>query len=173
MLLFLDTEFTTLDRQKMKLLSVGLVAEDGRSEFYAELSEGETWARSDCSEFVIDHVLPLLEGGAARRTEAQLKETLNAWISNKGQPCVVACDSGLDHLLLKRLLDDSWPDNLAPGFHDLGGLLDSRVFEHGAQSYFSNAGVPRHHALHDARANRKGWLAAGAAIKNQIERSSS
>jgi hypothetical protein len=170
MLLFLDTEFTTLDRRLMKLLSVGIVSEDGRAEFYAELPEGASWARSECSEFVLQQVLPLLEGGKHRLAEDELAQALHAWLEARGEGCTLACDSELDHQLLRRVLGGRWPVNLAPGFHNLGGLLDTRVFEHAADSYFSNAGVPRHHALHDARANRKGWLAAMAAARSPFKR---
>jgi hypothetical protein len=38
MLLFLDTEYTGLGQSRPKLISLTLVAEDGRREFYAELA---------------------------------------------------------------------------------------------------------------------------------------
>lgn len=38
MLIFFDTEFTDLDRNA-RLISIGLVTEDGEKSFYAELSD--------------------------------------------------------------------------------------------------------------------------------------
>ena len=52
------TEFTALHREA-KLISIGLVAEDGRM-FYAELSD--TYLLKDCGDFAREVVLPLLEG---------------------------------------------------------------------------------------------------------------
>ena len=37
-LLFLDTEFTGLGQRSPNLISMGLVSEDGRHSFYAELT---------------------------------------------------------------------------------------------------------------------------------------
>lgn len=61
MLIFLDTEFTQLDFEA-KLISVGLVSEDG-GEFYAELAD--TYQVKECGDFTREVVLPLLEGGKA------------------------------------------------------------------------------------------------------------
>lgn len=58
MQLFLDTEFTSL--QNPKLISLGIVAEDGR-EFYRELTD--TWTLTECTMFVIGWVLPWMSGG--------------------------------------------------------------------------------------------------------------
>ncbi|CAH2920018.1 MAG: hypothetical protein CPSOU_3559 [uncultured Paraburkholderia sp.] len=42
MLLFLDTEYTGLRQHTPKLISLGMVSEDGQREFYVELSERGT-----------------------------------------------------------------------------------------------------------------------------------
>ena len=47
MLVFFDTEFTELG-PNAKLISIGLVTEDGRHTFYAELTD--TYELSDCSD---------------------------------------------------------------------------------------------------------------------------
>ncbi|KPW47396.1 hypothetical protein ALO95_200231 [Pseudomonas syringae pv. antirrhini] len=59
MRLFLDCEFTQLSATA-KLISLALVAENGR-EFYVELLD--TWRVEDCSDFVVEIVLPQLWGG--------------------------------------------------------------------------------------------------------------
>lgn len=60
--LFIDVEFTDLNINTKKLISVGLYCVDKQGKahsFYVELSD--TYDTNDCSEFVIETVLPLLE----------------------------------------------------------------------------------------------------------------
>lgn len=79
MFLFLDTEFTQLDREKMKLVSIALV-QDEDTYFYAELSD--TYAVADCSDFVKLHVLPLLTIQPEYRvTLAECAVLLTSWLS--------------------------------------------------------------------------------------------
>lgn len=59
MLVFFDTEFTELGIDP-RLISIGLVSEDGERTFYAELSD--THVPSDCSDFAREAALPHLEG---------------------------------------------------------------------------------------------------------------
>ncbi len=76
---FFDTEFTTSEMLigYPALISIGCVAEDGR-EFYAELID--TWQPGNCSQFVLETVLPLLQGGDFRMTEAQCAARFREWI---------------------------------------------------------------------------------------------
>jgi len=55
--IFLDCEFTQLN-QESRLISLALVAESGE-EFYVELKD--TYSVEDCSDFVIQNVLPQLD----------------------------------------------------------------------------------------------------------------
>ena len=69
---FFDTEFAggTERREAQRyLISIGFVASEGR-EFYAELTD--TWDEHLCSMWVMDTVLPLLEGGEYRMGVADL-----------------------------------------------------------------------------------------------------
>ena len=61
MIIFFDTEFTSL-HVKSKLISIGLISEDGR-EFYAEMTD--TYLISHCSDWVKENVLPLLDAPEA------------------------------------------------------------------------------------------------------------
>ncbi len=61
MKLFLDCEFTRLNRDT-KLISLALVSEAGH-EYYVELTD--TYVTEDCSDFVIQNVLPQLNLAAA------------------------------------------------------------------------------------------------------------
>ena len=58
--IYLDTEFTSLNRYQAKLISLALVVPGGGPEFYVELID--TWSPADCSSFVLDTVLPQREG---------------------------------------------------------------------------------------------------------------
>ena len=60
---FFDTEFSGLIVDP-KLISIGLVAEDGERLFYAELSD--TWNAAECDSFVQEAVITKLEGGSHR-----------------------------------------------------------------------------------------------------------
>ncbi len=50
MLLFLDTEYTGYGQAIPQLISLALVAEDGKREFYVEIAD--TWRVADCTAFV-------------------------------------------------------------------------------------------------------------------------
>lgn len=57
MKIFLDCEFTQPNLDS-KLISLALVSESGK-EFYVELTD--TYSVEDCSDFVIQNVLPQLD----------------------------------------------------------------------------------------------------------------
>ncbi len=154
MILFLDTEHTGFGRPAAdrKLLSLALVAEDGRAEWYAEV---DGWTPADCTPWVRRHVLPLFTGPHMARVETQ--NVLWEWFAARPRSVRVACDSPIDWTLLLELLGER-PPNLVPNRYDLAPLIDQAVY-HGAVGRYFAAGHPEHHALHDARAYRLGWLA--------------
>jgi hypothetical protein len=95
MLIFLDTEFTKFSYPD--LISIGLVAEDGR-EFYAERTD---YHRDACSKFVRETVLPLLgrvPGAACSRSE--LTDRLREWFGQLPEPATTIFDFETDWLLL-------------------------------------------------------------------------
>jgi hypothetical protein len=154
MLLFLDTEYTGLGQTDPKLISLALVAEDGRREFYVELAD--TWQPADCTSFVTREVLPLLEGQA--RTLAQARTDLRDWFAAAPRHVQAACDSATDFRFLLALLGLPRPGNLDGEYFDLRPLIDTTVYDRTVASYYRTD--PRlHHALADARAYRRGWLA--------------
>ncbi len=155
MLVFLDTEYTGDDEPAPKLISIALVAEDGQREFYAELSDG--WRVEDCNSFVQRAVLPHLDAAnVLSRTE--LRSALRQWLCAGPRSIRIATDSPIDFEILANLLADEWPKNLAVDRYDLRALVDSGAFHRAVQRYFGS-GRNEHHALHDARALRFGWLA--------------
>lgn len=87
--LFLDTEFTDLVPDN-KLISIALVTEDGRS-FYAELTD--TYERSECSDFVMNFVLPFLKGKEYEMSEYECALKIAQWIEDLGEPVILGLDN--------------------------------------------------------------------------------
>lgn len=152
MLIFLDTEYT--DSLNCDLISIGMVSENGRHELYLERSDFEQqW----CNSFVHAAVLPQLGSAGTALDRAQMAVQLTTWFSTLPRSITIACDSFTDWELLLDALGDVHPPNLI-GRYDLRGYIDSSVFHHAVVEYHERNG-PWHHALHDARAHRQGWLA--------------
>lgn len=148
MLVFFDTEFTDF-AEDAKLISIGMVTETGDS-FYAELSD--TYTAEDCSEFVLEYVLPQLDGGAARMTLKELRSQLYNWLEAIGGPVTPVMDSPLwDWHWIKFLLQESWLYNLERQPMDISFLHDASDQEPAEN---------QHHALKDAQALRDKGLKA-------------
>jgi hypothetical protein len=155
MRVFLDTEFT--DFSNPRLLSVGLVAEDGR-EYYCEISDG--WQMEHCNPFVVEVVLPLLDRNPATifvRDEAGAG--IIAWLRTIAPSVTVIYDTDTDWRLLSVLL---WPHP-----NDGVNILEERLSWPGfAMAQRSedlleeilDKDPRRHHALVDARALCKSVL---------------
>jgi hypothetical protein len=154
MILFLDTEFTGLGQRWPRLISIGLVSEDGQHEFYAELNV-ESYIEH-CSQWVKENVLPFLGGGDCVMRTDELRQRLAAWISTLGT-VQIAIDSQIDFDLIRATLDP-WPTNVAqkPQFLLFDADTGER-FNTALENAFTK-GLRRHHALDDAKANRLGWL---------------
>lgn len=164
MRLFLDTEFS--DFRDPRLLSVGIVAEDGR-EFYAELIDG--WQRERCTQFVIDEVLPLLGKSPENQvSRAELKPRLIAWLESLGTPPVIAqfvFDSEVDWRLLLEACGNLSTPNLDVQWQWLSSL-DPKMARH-CEDLLEEmlTGEPqRHHALTDARALRQVVMLIGSEL---------
>lgn len=160
--IFFDTEFTDLAKDA-KLISIGLVSEDGTRTFYAELSD--TWRLADVGEFAREFVLPLLEGGAALMTTSELQRRLWIWIKEFGEPVKLATDSLMwDWPWIQEIFSapNTWPENLdaTPLLLTMNYLPGYDQFCEAVELAFAE-GLRQHHALDDARANRLGWIACG------------
>lgn len=155
MLIFLDTEFT--DFVDTDLISIGLVAEDGR-EFYAELVD---YRQETCSDFVREVVKPLLKQHPTRveGTQWEVARALGEWLKpydNGDLHCATICyDYNLDWYLMADLLK-MLPEEDQPDFLDtrmIWGDLDQQAIEY----YWAEVdafGHKQHHALYDARGNK-------------------
>lgn len=154
MLLFLDTEYTGLNQQAPKLISLALVAEDGSREFYVELSD--TWMPDDCTSFVLREILPLLDGPRLPLDAARAQ--LSAWLEDAPRSVQIACDSETDWRFLLDLAGTPRPPSLLDHYFDLRPLIDTTIYDRTVAAHYE-ADPRMHHALVDARAYRKGWLA--------------
>lgn len=155
LVVFLDCEFT--DFIQIDLISIGLVCEDGR-EFYAERTD---YRREDCSDFVRAAVLPLLGSDPqVRMTREVLAANLLAWLITLPD-FMIACDSNHDRDLFADTLDYQPVENLV-GWINLNALPaeQGEAFQREVARYHAQADCSWHHALHDARAHRIGWLSA-------------
>lgn len=155
MLLFLDCEFT--DFIDCELISLAMVSEDGQHEFYGERID---YDRSRCSSFVHEAVIPLLgQFPNARYNCRQLTLQLWKWFDTLPREVQLASDSTHDRDLLWDAFGEGLPVNLDKSVFDLRPLIDTTVFNEAVCSYHGQPNQPWHHALHDARAHRAGWLA--------------
>lgn len=167
---FFDTEFTGLVVDP-KLISIGFVDETGQRTFYAELSD--TWRFDDVSEFAAEAVLPQLDSAESLMTMRELGQRLFAWLEAFEQPVKLATDSlAWDWSWIQEIFHEhgAWPRNLdgQPLLLTMNYLNDYDAFLPAVEAAFA-AGLRRHHALDDAKANRLGWIAAGGDIERTTE----
>lgn len=87
MRLFLVCEFTQL-RRAPKLISLALVADNG-PEFYVEVSD--SYLQSDCNDFILQTVLPLLGGVAVSKAKAQV--LMQDFFNRFDEPLLICTDS--------------------------------------------------------------------------------
>lgn len=144
-----DTEFIE-DGRTIDLISIGVVAEDGR-EYYAELKDG--WDATKASEWVVENVLNhLTQASEHQRTRADVAKDLVAFMGEK--PEIWAYYADYDWVALCQLfgtmmdLPKSWPMFC----RDLKQLMETEGL---------NGELPphegEHNALNDARWTHKAW----------------
>jgi hypothetical protein len=159
MQVFFDTEFTSLDANRMRgLISIGCVANG--QEFYAEISD--TWDESMCNIFVIDTVLPLLQGGECVMDVATLAVRLKAWIEGLTDKQVVMQSESpaLDFVFIKEIFDfHGWPNNLrqTPSGIMFEDMRQKFRYDMAMASYWKEHGTRQHHSLIDARCLAFAW----------------
>ena len=168
---FLDTEFTSLV-EPASLISIGLITADGDRSFYAELSN--SYAQEDCSDFVIEEVLPLLDVRPiaepvnykqvyARMTLAETSLHLNYWFAALIDPVQVWSDApNHDWRYIQQIFSTTGlPYNLLTTPNAILGEDTSANarYQNVVEREYSQEILKRHHALDDAKAMRLGWLA--------------
>jgi len=147
MKLFLDCEFSQLNRDT-KLISLALVSEAGH-EYYVELTD--TYLVGDCSDFVIQNVLPQLNLAAHGQTLVEAQSSLLPFLSDLEGPLEVCSDApAWDWELFCQLayVNHRWPANVANRVTNL-----IQLFRHFEADDIGNVTLPElpHHALLDAR----------------------
>lgn len=155
-LIFFDTEFTELGVNP-RLISIGLISEDGKQSFYVELSD--TYKKTDCSDFAEEFVLPLLQGGEVLMSMRELSNQLSEWIQAFNRPVMLVTDSlAWDWPWIIEIFDglNTWPINL----NRTPFILELTIQLNNAKDLAVGRGLRKHHALDDAKANRLGYLAS-------------
>lgn len=158
---FFDTEFTTASENGIRrLISIGCVAQTGE-EFYCELTG--TYHEGLCSDWVIQNVLPLLQGGECRMTEAELAARLKEWVEGLGGKEVIFRSDcpGLDWPWVEQFFQyyGCWPKNLRQKSGAIGFDTDRQQqrFNAGLKDYWKTNIARQHHALVDARSLLFAW----------------
>lgn len=147
MKLFLDCEFTRLNKDT-KLISLALVAESGQ-EFYVELLD--TYDVTDCSEFVIEHVLPQLDPSQHGQTFAEAQASLGRYLARFDamlEICTDAPDWDWDFFCDLAYVDHRWPAHVINRPTNL-----TTLFSEANTDALQDVELPDlpHHALLDAR----------------------
>ncbi|VVM47475.1 3'-5' exoribonuclease [Pseudomonas fluorescens] len=147
MKLFLDCEFTLLNKDT-KLISLALVAESGQ-EFYVELLD--TYDVTDCSEFVIEHVLPQLNPSLYGQTLVDAQTSLSGFLAcfdEMLEICTDAPDWDWDFFCDLAYVDHRWPAHVINRSTNLTALFSEAITD-----ALQDAELPDlpHHALLDAR----------------------
>lgn len=147
MKLFLDCEFTQLNLDT-KLISLALVSEAGH-EYYVELTD--TYVVGDCSDFVIQNVLPQLNLPVHGQPLVEAQTSMLAFLSNLEGPldiCSDAPDWDWDFFCQLAYVDHRWPTHVT---NRPANLI--QLFRHLEADDIVNVTLPElpHHALLDAR----------------------
>lgn len=147
MKLFLDCEFTQLN-QDTKLISLALVSEAG-DEYYVELTD--TYLLEDCSEFVIENVLPQLNLPTHGQTLAQAQASLLAFLGDLNGNLEVCSDAPAwdwEFFCQLAYVNNRWPPNV---INRATNLL--RLFRDLNAEDVGDMTIPElpHHALLDAK----------------------
>jgi DNA polymerase III epsilon subunit-like protein len=145
--LFLDCEFTQLNKDA-KLISLALVVESGE-EFYVELLD--TYSVIDCSEFVIEHVLPQLNPSRYGQTLAEAQASLSDFTARFNEMLEVCTDApqwDWDFFCDLAYVDHLWPTHVMNRPTNL-----TMLFSQLNTDAFEGTELPDlpHHALLDAR----------------------
>lgn len=160
MKIFFDTEFAGFakDGPLPYLISIGCIAENGQ-EFYAELND--TWDDHLCSLFVIDTVLPLLQGGEHSMSISVMAPHLKAWIESFEEEVTFHSDAPTyDWPFIEEIFTfHGWPSNLRKKCSGVYFNHDRQIHRYQAAtvSYWHDHGAKQHHALWDARCLHFAW----------------
>lgn len=144
---FIDTEFEDYgNRKPIRLISIGIVAEDGR-EYYAEVIGVDLWIESD---WVDENVLKHLIGGDAQKRYLEIAPEIKRFIGDDPEPEFWGYYCDYDYVVFANIFGgiDGWPKGWPYLFYDVRQALDQAGLPHITQPDST------HNALDDAR-----WIA--------------
>lgn len=150
---FIDTEFAEAgDRivPTIDLISIGIVAEDGR-EFYAESSE---FSEELCNKWVKEHVFPLLGPPERRLSRAEIRDKIAEFVGDDQEPEFWAYYADYDWVVFCWLFGAMV--DLPRNFPKLCLDLQQWWIQLGRPNHVKPEAPPcEHDALHDARWNKQ------------------
>ncbi len=169
---FYDTEFLE-DGTTIDLISIGIVAEDGR-EYYA-VSEDMPVDRIRKHEWLMKNVFPHLPFSGDWKPKEQIAAEVKEFLLASTAPELWAWYCAYDHVVLAQLFGPmiDLPEGIPMYTHDLRAFVD----------YLPDSSLPKqsggaHDALEDARwvkqahayatANNRGWNDARVTITPEI-----
>lgn len=140
---FFDTEFVD-DGVNLSLISIGIVAEDGR-EYYAE-----TGSWDNASEWVLENVVTQLQGGEYIRTRQQMRYDIVRFVGADHQIEFWGWFADYDWVLFTRIFGGMLqvPTNFPQLSMDLTQMM---VHKKIPRKWLPVQEESEHHALHDAR----------------------
>ena len=150
-IVFLDTEFTTLDPYEGEIISIGLVTPEGK-ELYLELEY-----KGECSDWVKKNILQKLNGQKISREEARRK--IKEFIGNS-KPFMISYVNSFDVIYFYKLMKGEeeaffWlPIDFASILFGHG--IDPESYSNNNMEMARNLGVDvkkyvQHNALDDAK----------------------
>jgi hypothetical protein len=169
---FFDSEFTNF--KSKELISLGIISEDGKREFY---KENLNYSKSECSDFVNEIVVPLLDSNAYGLSYNNIAKEIKDWINTLPERNVYfVADYNGDLDILQNLL----AINVGKLEKNVSMLLLDKAFKQVAmergmfnhekessslecivdeiEKIFKNNSKNQHHALYDAKVLRLGWI---------------
>jgi DNA polymerase III epsilon subunit-like protein len=162
-LIFIDTEFTSLDPREGEILSIGIAKLSGE-ELYLEIE-----SEAIPSKWVHTHILPTL--AAPKVTKAEAVKQVRKFLGRK-KPFALAYVDNYDALYCVKLFgsNDALPfkwmtiDFASILFANGINPTKFQASESGAKTFYLSLGIDlskyrQHHALDDARLLRDVWLA--------------
>ncbi|POA83704.1 hypothetical protein C1882_18330 [Pseudomonas sp. FW305-E2] len=143
MKIVVDCEFTQLN-QNSKLISMALVSEEGH-ELYFELNDN--YRHEDCSEFVVERVIPQLSGGSALISTESARNKLWSFLSQFDSVEIMSDAPIWDWEFFCSIVyhQGKWPSNVANTPINLIDLFNEKGVDG------EEAPELPHHALLDAR----------------------
>lgn len=150
---WLDTEFIE-DGSTIDLISIGIVAEDGR-EYYAEVFDEEIpWDR--CNQWVLDNVRPHLTGRSAQNHKWAIAGEIAQFVGG-GEPEFWAFCGAYDWVVLNQLYGPmvEHPRNWPYYCNDVAQLA---MHVNVNRRNLPRQSTQEHNALEDARWTRDSYL---------------